>query len=83
MVAVSVASVQCETVVSDPVKAKHIRQQKVQQTIVSLLPQSKTGQAAALAKLNPKKRDRDNSTVKSVGLATSMLHTRSRAAVAI
>ena len=79
----SVADVQCEAVASDPVKARHHKQQKVQQTIVNLLPQSKTGQAAACTKLNPKKRDRVDSTVKSVGLASAMRCTRSRAAVAL
>ena len=77
------ASVQVEEEVPKPVKIRHSKQQTVQQTLVSLLPQSKTGQAAVAAKLNPKKRSRDDVAAKAVGLASTLRHTRSRAVVGV
>lgn len=77
------ASVQVEEEVPKPIKVRQSKQQTVQQTLVSLLPQSKTGQAAAAAKLNPKKRSRDDVTAKAVGLASTLRRTRSRAVVGV
>ena len=74
------ASVQVET---KPVKIRHSQQSTVQQTLVSLLPQSKTGQAAIAARLNPKKRSRDDVMAKAVGLASTLRRTRSRAVVGV
>ena len=66
-----------EEVSEAAVKTRHTRQQ----TLVSLLPQSKTGHLAAAGKLNPKKRNRNGDTVKSVGLTATLRHTRSKSAV--
>ena len=77
------ASVQVEEEVPKPVQIRHSKQQTVQQTLVSLLPQSKTGQAAVAAKLKPKKRSRDDVTAKAVGLTSTLQRTRSRAVVGI
>ncbi len=77
------ASVQVEEEVPKPVQIRHSEQQRVQQTLVSLLPQSKTGQAAVAAKLNPKKRSRDDVRVTAVGLASTLQRTRSRAVVGV
>ncbi|DBB01870.1 hypothetical protein WJX77_007017 [Trebouxia sp. C0004] len=77
------ASVQVEEEATKPVKIRHSQQQTVQQTLVSLLAQSKTGQAAVAAKLNPKKRSRDDVPAKAVGLASTLRRTRSRAVVGV
>ena len=82
MAADGTASVPVEAEVPKPVKIRQSQQQTVQQTLVSLLPQSKTGQAGVAAKLNPKKRSRDV-TAKAVGLASTLRRTRSRAVVGV
>jgi len=64
-----------------PVKTRRSKQ-GLQQTLVSLLPQSKTGQVAAVAKLSSKKRSHVDDTAKSVGLADTLRRTRSKSAVA-
>ena len=59
-------------------RSKH---QGGQQTIVSMIPQSRAGQAAA-TKLNSKKRCRDDEAARCVGLASRGRCTRSKSAVA-
>ena len=66
-----VAEVQAAAAVPEvPVSTRHSKRQSVQQSIVSLMPQSKAGQAAAVSKLNSKTRSQDVETVKAVGLAS-------------
>ena len=63
-----------------PVNPRSSKKQTVQQTLVTLLPQTKILQDAAVAKLNSKKRSRDEDNVKkSHGLAASLRRTRSQA----
>ena len=49
---------------------RHRKRQRVQQSIVSMMPQSKAGQAAAVSKLISKKQSQDGETAKQVGLAS-------------
>lgn len=54
------------------VSTRHSKRQRVQQSIVSLMPQSKAGQAAAVSKLSskPGTSSQNVETVKAVGLAS-------------
>lgn len=68
-----VAEVQAAAAVPDhevAVSTRHSKRHRVQQSIVSLMPQSKAGQAAAVSKLNSKTRSQEVETVKAVGLAS-------------
>ena len=63
-----------------PVIPRSSKKQTVQQTLVTLLPQTKILQDAAVAKMNSKKRSRDDDKVKkSHGLAASLRRTRGQA----
>lgn len=69
-------------VVEVAVSTRHSKRQRVQQSIVSLMPQSKAGQAAAVSKLNSKMRSQDVEAVevKAVGLASQGRCTRRKVA---
>ncbi|KAL3135633.1 hypothetical protein ABBQ38_006114 [Trebouxia sp. C0009 RCD-2024] len=60
---------------------RHSKRQQVQQSIISMMPQSKAGQVAAVTKLNPKKRSQLHEA-KQVGLALQGRCTRRKPAVA-
>ena len=60
---------------------RHRKRQRVQQSIVSMMPQSKAGQAATVCKLISKKQNQDVETVKQVGLASKGRCTRRRPVV--
>lgn len=62
--------------------SRHRKRQRVQQSIVSMMSQSKAGQAAAVSKLNFKKRSQDVETAKQVGLASKGRCTRRKPIVA-
>ena len=65
------------------ISTRHRKRQRVQQSIVSMMPQSKAGQAAAVSKLISKKQSQDVvETAKQVGLASKGRCTRRRPVVA-
>lgn len=64
------------------ISIRHRKRQRVQQSIVSMMPQSKAGQAAAVSKLISNKQSQDIETAKQIGLASRGQHTRRRPVVA-
>ncbi|KAL3158798.1 hypothetical protein ABBQ32_011525 [Trebouxia sp. C0010 RCD-2024] len=64
------------------ISTKHRKRQQVQQSIISMMPQSKAGQVVAVTKLNPKKRNQRDEATKHVGLASQGRCTRRKPAVA-
>ena len=64
------------------INTRHSKRQQVQQSITSMMPQSKAGQVVAVNKLNLKKRSQRDEATKQVGLASQGRCTRRKTAVA-
>ena len=58
------------------VTTRSCKKQILQQTLVTLLPQSKVAQDAAVSKLGSKKRRHDDDSKKGFGLASNLRRTR-------